>query len=159
MMKARILSLVIALVALVGMGKAQSEFFNRILEMPGITSVYISPKMFQMMKGAELGEPAMNQLVGKMEMMLLISAETPEAIEMLGKEMSEVKPENGYEYLLKVKDGQDGVNILMKEGKKTNEYVMWVIEKGEDGKEIAATAIVLEGSFTLEEVQQVMNVM
>lgn len=158
-MKVRILSLVIAFMAVIGWGQAQSEFFNRISEMPGITSVYISPKMFQMMKGTELGEPAMNQLVGKMEMMLLISAETPEAIKMLGKEMSKVKPENGYEYLLKVKDGQDGVNILMKEGKNMNEYVMWVVEKGDDGKETAATAIVLEGSFTLEEVQQVMNVM
>lgn len=151
--------MIVSLVAWTGAGYAQSESFSRISEMPGVTSVYVSPKMFEMMNGAELGEEATSRLVSKMGMLLVLTAEKPEAVELLRKEMQKVNPSQGYEYLMKMKDGEDGVNILMKagsernNGKRLNEYVLLVDETD------SYTVVIMEGSFTLDEVQQVMNAM
>lgn len=147
------------LLAGTGSAYAQSEFFSRVSELPGVTSVYVSPRMFAMMNGAELGEEATSRLVGKMEMLLVLTAENSEAIKLLQKEMQKINPSQGYEYLMKVKDGEDGVNILMKEGVKRsngkllNEYVLLVDEAD------SYTVVIMEGGFTLDEVRQVMDVM
>ena len=67
------------------------------------------------------------------------------------KETAFINVNNGYEELLRVKEGAERVFIYMKENKDANEYVLLV----DEGKEFVI--IVLEGKLTLDEVRGLVN--
>lgn len=130
---------------------AQESFFDRVADMPGVTSVSISPKMFQMMKGSggmEKGKVNIDNISEKLTKLQILSSEEEKASEILRKETSFINKKNGYEELLRVKDGEEKVFIYCRNIKDdNNEYVLLV----DEGKEF--TFIVLEGKLTMEEIQ------
>ena len=81
----------------------------------------------------------------------ILSSENQEASDMLRKETAFINTKNGYEELLRVKEGNERVFIYMKENKDANEYVLLV----DEGKEF--TVIILEGKLTVDEVRGIVN--
>lgn len=148
-MKNRLFILVCTLFALVSLN-AQSRF-DKIADMNGVTSVYVSPKMFNMMKDSNTGNINIDKVADKLTGLQILSSENQETSALLRKETAFINVNNGYEELLRVKEGAERVFIYMKENKDVNEYVLLV----DEGKEFVI--IVLEGKLTLDEVRGLVN--
>lgn len=148
-MKTRLFILICVLVAAVTLN-AQNRF-EKIAEMEGVTSVYVSPKMFSMMQSSEKDDIDIGKVANKLTGLQILSSENQEASSLLRKETAFINRNNGYEELLHVKDESERVFIYMKEGKDTNEYVLLV----DEGKEF--TVIILEGKLSVDEVRGIVN--
>ena len=127
--------------------------FDKIAEMEGVTSVYVSPKMFSMMKdsNSNTGDINIDKVAKKLTGLQILSSENPDASSLLRKETAFINPKNGYEELMRVKDEGERMFIYMKEGKETNEYILLVDENKE------FTVIILEGKLTVDEVRGIVN--
>lgn len=151
-MNKRILICLIGLLFTFTAVQAQQSSFDKIADMPGVSSVFISPKMFRLMKGANIAEDAsMNRIIGKMTSLQILSCENREAADRLRKATSYINTQSGYEELMRVKEDGEQIRIYTKENNQGHEYIILTDEKDE------FNAILLQGNFTLEEVQQVMK--
>ena len=148
-MKARLFIIVSVMLAALSVN-AQNRF-EKIAEMEGVTSVYVSPKMFSMMSGSNTGDINIDKVAKKLTGLQILSSENQEASDMLRKETALINTKNGYEELLRVKDSGERVFIYTKENKDANEYVLLV----DEGKEF--TVIILEGKLTVDEVRGIVN--
>ena len=148
-MKTRLFIIVSVMLAALSVN-AQNRF-EKIAEMEGVTSVYVSPKMFSMMNGSNTGDINIDKVAKKLTGLQILSSENQEASDMLRKETAFVNTKNGYEELLRVKEGNERVFIYTKESKNANEYVLLV----DEGKEF--TVIILEGKLTVDEVRGIVN--
>lgn len=148
-MKARLFIIVSVMLAALSVN-AQNRF-EKIAEMEGVTSVYVSPKMFSMMSGSNTGDINIDKVAKKLNGLQILSSENQEASDMLRKETAFINTQNGYEELLRVKEGNERVFIYTKENKDANEYVLLV----DEGKEF--TVIILEGKLTVDEVRGIVN--
>lgn len=148
-MKARLFIIVSVMLAALSVN-AQNRF-EKIAEMEGVTSVYVSPKMFSMMSGSNTGDINIDKVAKKLTGLQILSSENQEASDMLRKETALINTKNGYEELLRVKEENERVFIYMKENKDANEYVLLVDEEKE------FTVIILEGKLTVDEVRGIVN--
>lgn len=164
----RLIAVLTFIIAATVSSVAQDCFFNKISEMQGVTSVYISPKMFSLMKGSvDKDDKNMDNIISKLTGLQILSCENKNAANSLRKEVAYINPKNGYEELLRIKDDSTHVVIYCKENnetgkngkygnenktnKKENEYVLVADETDE------FSIILLKGIFTLDEVQSIMN--
>lgn len=151
-MKTRLFIILIGVVLATFSLNAQNRF-DKIAEMEGVTSVYVSPKMFSMMKdsNSNTGDINIDKVAKKLTGLQILSSENSDASSLLRKETAFINPKNGYEELMRVKDEGERMFIYMKEGKETNEYILLVDENKE------FTVIILEGKLTVDEVRGVVN--
>lgn len=149
-MKRLFITCIIVLLASAGL-HAQESFFEKFADHKGVTSVYISKRMFGMMKNIDSGDINLSNVAGKINSLQILSCENKEVADELRKETAYIKRENGYEELMRIKDESDRITIYAKEGKKENEYVLLVDEPSE------FTIILLNGQLTLEEIQEMVN--
>lgn len=151
-MKTRLFIILIGVVLATFSLNAQNRF-DKIAEMEGVTSVYVSPKMFSMMKdsNSNTGDINIDKVAKKLTGLQILSSENPDASSLLRKETAFINPKNGYEELMRVKDEGERMFIYMKEGKETNEYILLVDENKE------FTVIILEGKLTVDEVRGIVN--
>lgn len=145
-MKRFTLILITVLLATAGL-YAQDNFFEKFADRQGVTSVYISKKMFGLMKNIDTGDVNLNNLSDKINSLQLLSCENREVAAEIRKETAHIRQNNGYEELMRIKDEGDRIVIYVKEGKKENEYVLVI----DDADEF--TLIQLNGQLTLEELQ------
>ena len=148
-MKTRLFIIVSVMLAALSVN-AQNRF-EKIAEMEGVTSVYVSPKMFGMMNGSNTGDINIDKVAKKLTGLQILSSENSEASAFLRKETSFINTSNGYEELLRIKDEGERVFIYMKEKNDINEYVLLV----DEGKDF--TVIILEGRLTMDEIQGLVN--
>lgn len=146
----RIYTLLTALLLAVLPTLAQESFFEKFADMPGVTSVYISPKMFGLMKSNDIGLH-IDSVTGKISSLNILSCENREVADQLRKATAHIKPENGYEELMRVKSEDERVLIYSKERKKDTEYVLLVDDKDE------FVIILMCGRLTLEDLQGVIK--
>lgn len=151
-MKTRLFIILIGVVLATFSLNAQNRF-DKIAEMEGVTSVYVSPKMFSMMKdsNSNTGDINIDKVAKKLTGLQILSSENPDTSSLLRKETAFINPKNGYEELMRVKDEGERMFIYMKEGKETNEYILLVDENKE------FTVIILEGKLTVDEVRGIVN--
>lgn len=149
-MKTRLFIIVSVMLAALSVN-AQNRF-EKIAEMEGVKSVYVSPKMFSMMNDSNTGDINIDKKVAKkITGLQILSSESQEASDLLRRETAFINTKNGYEELLRVKDSGERVFIYTKESKNANEYVLLV----DEGKEF--TVIILEGKLTVDEVRGIVN--
>lgn len=149
-MKARLFIIVSVMLAALSVNAQNS--FEKIAEMEGVKSVYVSPKMFSMMNDSNTGDINIDKKVAKkITGLQILSSESQEASDLLRRETAFINTQNGYEELLRVKDSGERVFIYTKENKNANEYVLLV----DEGKEF--TVIILEGKLTVDEVRGIVN--
>jgi len=128
---------------------AQNKLFEKYADMDDVTSVYISKAMFQMMpKIGNVGVNLMN-MKGKIESLQLVTTEKPEKITQMKKEFSQLVTTRHQE-LMRVKDGKSRVNFYSDmQGDRIKELLM-LIESDDN-----FTAILLNGNFTLKDIQEI----
>mgnify|MGYP000325102724 FL=1 len=128
----------------------QKDFCNELAEMKGVSSVYISKAMFQLMPDMDMDGLNLTPFIRKLETVRILSSENAESTVKMKKALRYIHPQNGYEELMRVTDDGKKMVIYWKQDKRTkNEFVLL----SDEGKEY--TAIVIVGNLTLEEIQKI----
>ena len=135
--------------------QAKTFDFDKMAEMEGVTSVHISKAMFRLLSGMGIKADGINlrSVMPKLESLQIITCEKPEIIPLLKKEAEVFSTKEGYEELMRVKEDDSHTIILQKQHEdKPNEYVLVNIEGNEE-----FNLILMKGTLTLEELQQMMG--
>ena len=135
--------------------QAKTFDFDKMAEMEGVTSVHISKAMFKLLSGMGIKADGIDlqSVMPKLESLQIITCEKPEIIPLLKKEAEVFSTKEGYEELMRVKEDDSHTIILQKQYEdKPNEYVLVNIEGNED-----FNLILMKGTLTLEELQQMMG--
>ena len=135
--------------------QAKTFDFDKMAEMEGVTSVHISKAMFRLLSGMGIKTDGIDlqSVMPKLESLQIITCEKPEIIPLLKKEAEAFSTKEGYEELMRVKEDDSHTIILQKQHEdKPNEYVLVNIEGNED-----FNLILMKGTLTLEELQQMMG--
>lgn len=135
--------------------QAKTFDFDKMAEMEGVTSVHISKAMFKLLSGMGIKADGIDlqSVMPKLESLQIITCEKPEIIPLLKKEAEAFSTKEGYEELMRVKEDDSHTIILQKQHEdKPNEYVLVNIEGNED-----FNLILMKGTLTLEELQQMMG--
>lgn len=130
---------------------AQESFFDKFADRKGVTSVYISNKMFGMMKNINNGNINLANVADKINSLQILSCENKTVADELRKETAHINHKNGYEELMHIREEGEHITIYTKERTKENEYVLLVDEPNE------FVIILLNGQLTLKELQGVIN--
>ena len=130
---------------------AQENVFEKYADTEGVTTVYISKKMFNMMKDVKSEDQNLGTLSGKINDMQILTCEDKDTVAKLRKDIAYISPDNGYEELMRVREEGERITIYAKEGKKENEYILLV----DDSEELVL--IQINGQLTLEELQSVVS--
>lgn len=135
--------------------QAKTFDFEKMADMEGVTSVHISKAMFKLLSALniEADEINLENVMSKLESLQIITCEKPETIPLLKKEAEAFSTQEGYEELMRVKEENSHTIILQKQHEeKPNEYVLVNIEGNKD-----FTLILMKGSLTLEDLQQMVG--
>ena len=135
--------------------QAKTFDFDKMAEMEGVTSVHISKAMFKLLSGMGIKTDGIDlqSVMPKLESLQIITCEKPEIIPLLKKEAEVFSTKEGYEELMRVKEDDSHTIILQKQHEdKPNEYVLVSIEGNEE-----FNLILMKGTLTLEELQQMMG--
>lgn len=135
--------------------QAKTFDFDKMAEMEGVTSVHISKAMFKLLSGMSIKADGIDlqSVMPKLESLQIITCEKPEIIPLLKKEAEVFSTKEGYEELMWVKEDDSHTIILQKQHEdKPNEYVLVNIEGNEE-----FNLILMKGTLTLEELQQMMG--
>ena len=141
--------LILTLITTLLMGSAlwaQEDIFEKLADRKGVTTVYISKKMFSMMNGYNNGSINLSNIGSKISGLQILSCEDKTVIPEIRKEAARIKTD-GYEVLMRIKEEGEHVTIYTKEGKEENQYILLADEPQE------FTIIMLNGKLTLEELQ------
>jgi hypothetical protein len=133
-------------------GFAQNKLFDKYADMDDVTSVYISKAMFQMISGkTKIDKVGLNvtNMKDKIESFQLVTTEKPDKITQMKKEFSQLVTAQHQE-LMRVKSEDSRVRFFSNmQGDLIKELIMLV--EADDN----FTAILLIGSFTLKDIQEI----
>ncbi len=97
---------------------AIARFFSQYADDERFTTVYISPKMFQMVSKIETNDPDWNKIrevIADLGGLRVLTADSISNGMELYKDAMKRIPTNEYEELLSVRDGKENVRIMIKE--------------------------------------------
>ncbi len=149
-MKRLFITLIATLLVAVAL-PAQENVFNKYADAEGVTTVYISKKMFSMMKDIKSEGLDLSSVSGKISNMQILTCENKDTAAQVRKDIAYINPDNGYEELIRVREEGERVTIYAKEGKKDNEYILLVDNSDE------LVLIQINGQLTLQELQSIVN--
>lgn len=126
-----------------------NALFEKYAEKDGVTSVYISKKMFQLMPSMETAGLNLINMKGKIESLQVLSCENESLQEQMRKDFSGIIRKD-HEELMRVRDGDSKITFYIKQkGDLINELIML----SDEAKEF--TVIQLLGRFTLQDIQEI----
>lgn len=131
---------------------AQNSLFDKYADMNGVTSVYISKAMLNMIPNMKTNGVNISGVASKLDNIQIIHAERADIIARLKGEQRHITPQNGYEELMRVNDEGNKVTIYLKtekNGKK--EFILF----NDQDKEL--TIILIRGNVTLNEIQNIVK--
>ena len=137
------------------MGFAQNKLFDKYADMDGVTSIYISKAMFQMISGMNMKNDIkgidLESMKGKIESLQLVSTGKKDKVDQMKKEFPQLITTR-HEELMRMKEDDTNVRIYsLTQGDMVKELVLLV----EDNDSF--TAILLNGNFTLKDVQSIVD--
>lgn len=133
-----------------------NALFNKLEDNDKVTVVYISKSLLKM-AGSNVNSTKANigGLINKLDQLEIYSTEDLLTARTMNAEASKYIKNNTYESLMKVKDGSDKIDFLITKdnGKKDQikEFIMFIAGEKE------STIIRLLGTFTMEDIQKVMD--
>lgn len=131
---------------------AQKEFIDKLGNIDGVTSVYVSKTMLKLLPQLDVKELDLKKISQKMDGVEILTAENQNAVKKLKSGALSYLQKNKYEQLMEVKDGKDNTIIYMKQ--KNKDYSSFVLLSA-DGNHTGFTLIALSGSLTLEDIQSI----
>ena len=130
---------------------AQNKLIDKYADMDGVTSVFISKTMLQMMPNMKTEGLDIGGIAGKLESIVILTSEKAAISNMMKSEMHNYTRNKRYEELMRVRDEGSHVTIYIKKkaNKKIGELVMFVDEKPE------FVFIQMTGDMTLQDIQNI----
>jgi hypothetical protein len=150
-MKTKTIIIALLMVLITGNCFAQNKLFDKFSEMEGVTSVFISKSMLQMMPGMKIQNGMdIGDFAGKLSGILILTSENQGIAKMMRTETAHFNNNPAYEILMKVKDDGSNVNFYVKKKSETliSELVMLVDEPDE------FVIIQMNGNMTMEDIQK-----
>jgi hypothetical protein len=150
-MKTKTIIIALLMVLITGNCFAQNKLFDKFSEMEGVTSVFISKSMLQMMPGMKIQNGMdIRVFAGKLSGILILTSENQGIAKMMRSETAHFNNNPAYEILMKVKDDGSNVNFYVKKKSETliSELVMLVDEPDE------FVIIQMNGNMTMEDIQK-----
>lgn len=134
---------------------AQSQF-DKFEDIEGVTSVIVNQKAFSLMSkiGEESDEEYLN-LIKNIQTLKVFATENPAVAKQMSAEVDRYLKTANLEELMRVKDGEDRVNIYVKEGVNENfvkELFMFV--KSSEGEAGESVIISLTGNIDLKQISK-----
>jgi hypothetical protein len=137
-------------------GYAQnSNMFDKFSDNKDITTVYVSKTLLRMMPDMDFGVNDINikSLAGKLEQLEIYSSQSKNAAKLIRKEADNMMKGKVYEKLMMVKDKDDNITFYgLRDKDYFKDLVMFV-----DNRTDKCTIIRIMGTFTLDDVQKVMD--
>lgn len=131
---------------------AQNALFDKYADMDGVTSVYISKAMLNMIPNMKTSGVNIGGVASKLDNIRIITTERADIIARLKGERRHITPQNGYEELMRVNDEGDKVTIYLKTDKSgKKEFILF----NEQDKEL--TVILIRGNITMDEIQNIVK--
>lgn len=129
-----------------------TKFFDKYAETDGVTSVYISKTMLNMMPDMKSNGMDMKAMAGKLDNIRILTTENPQLVSKLRKDLSSSFNSKEYEELLRVNEGKEKTVIYMKTSPSgVNEYLILSEEANE------LNAILITGKITPSDIQKAIN--
>jgi hypothetical protein len=143
--------LLIILMCCVSIVSAQNKIIDKFADMDGVTSVFISKSMLQMMPNMKTEGIDIGGVAGKLESILILTSEKAAISKMMKNEIPSFAANKSYEELMRVKDEGSRVTfyIKRKNNSKIGELVMFVDEHPE------FVFIQIKGDMTLQDIQNI----
>lgn len=141
------------------LAKAQVDPFEKLMDMKGVTTVYISKAMLGMMtnmdsknipmvEGVDIGE-----VVKKLTSVTVLTSESSDAVKALQKLATDIKGNKAYEQLMFAKKDETKATIYVKELKDKESEMIMIIDDGSSEK--TSTIIRLTGTMLLADIQKI----
>lgn len=138
--------------------QAQTDPFEKLMDMKGVTTVYISKAMLGMMsnmdssnlpiaEGVDIGE-----VVKKLTSITVLTSEQPEAIKALKQLASDIRSNKSYEQLMFAKSDETKASIYAKTTSGQESEMVMVVDEAA-GKE--CVLIRFTGTMTLADIQKI----
>ena len=138
---------------------AQEEIFKKFADHEGVTTMYISKKMLNMITdyskslgffgngNININNIRINNFLGRISSLQCLSCEDEDTIDEIRKEIAYIKDDDDYELLMSIKEDDEQLCIYTKEGKKENQYILLSDTPDE------FNFLLLKGKITREELQ------
>jgi hypothetical protein len=162
-MKRTILFILITLTSFLCQAQDLS-LFSKIGQEKGVSYVCISKSMLTLF-GPNLGSnkgnskfkggfsfSKINNISKNLDKIEIISTSTLSAAQKIRKIVQTFTPQNGYEEIMKIKDGSDNVIFYFKKGKPNNFFILV-----DDEKKKEINIIALSGNISLEDISKLTN--
>lgn len=154
-MKTNKLFYTLALIFMTSISFGQTQF-DKYEDMEGVTSVIVNQKAFSLMGkiGTESDQEYLD-LIKNIETLKVFATESPAVANQMAIEVEKYLKTSKLEELMRVKDGNDRVNIYVREGK-TDNYVneLFMFVKSSDESVSETVIICLTGNIDLKQVSK-----
>jgi len=143
--------LLAALLLLTGSCLAQKSFLERYSKMDGVTTVYISKTMLQIMPQMEIyADIDLQEFSGRLTGILILTSEKESITKQMRSEATEFYSGKAFEVLMKIKDDESLVSfyIRRKNEQRIAELVMLVDDEDE------FVIIQMIGDLTMEDIKK-----
>lgn len=137
------------LLALPALTKAQDALFEKFNDAEGITTVFISKTMLQMIPNVKAGKHDIGNIASKLDQLRILTCERPSMVANIKKQAVQMYKNNQYEVIMQANEDGEHVTIYyrkLKNGK--SEYALLA----DEGDEISI--INVKGNVTLKDIQQ-----
>jgi hypothetical protein len=150
-MKIKQITLALFLLLFAGNCLAQKQLFEKFSKMEGVTSVYISKTMLQMMPDMEI-QPGMDLqgFAGRLTGILILTSENESITKQMREATAGFHDNEAYEILMKVKDEESMVNFYIR--KKSDQRIAELLMLVDDEDEFVI--IQMLGDLTMEDIQK-----
>lgn len=152
-MKRTLLNTLLCLCTAVFAHAQTDNMFDRFSEMDGITSVYISKAMLNMIPDIQSEIIDLKGIAGKLESVKVLNSEKESVINKMKDTANQIfTPANGYETLVRIRDNDDHADIYLKTNDNNlNEFVVLTQETKE------LTIIVITGQLSPEDIKNIIQ--
>ena len=139
--------------------QAQTDPFEKLMDMKGVTTVYISKAMLGMMSGSDVKNMSVvdgvdiEEVVKKLTSITVLTSENQDAIKAIQKLGTDIKNSKAYEQLMFAKSDDTKATIYAKVTK--GEESEMVIVVNDSSSKQSTTMIRLTGTMTLADIQKI----
>ncbi|MDR3057292.1 MAG: DUF4252 domain-containing protein [Prevotella sp.] len=133
--------------------QAQDKMFEKFSDNKDITTVYISKALLSMVPNMDAGGVNVKGLANKLEKLEIYTSENKGAMKTMASEAQVMKKNKAYETLMSVKEKDQIIDFYAQQDSngKFKDLIMFVNQPDE------CTVIRIVGSFTMDDIQGVMN--
>lgn len=129
---------------------AQDALFEKYNDVDGITTIFISKTMLQMIPNVKTGKHDISGISSKLDQLRVLTCERPSLIPSVKKQALEIYGNGQYEVVMQINDSGEHVTIYHKKlGKDKSEFVLF----SEESDEISIISV--KGKISLKDIQSI----